>query len=197
MRRALIVGSLLTVTIPMMAVFPSKAYACSCAQQPSLDRAVEDTDVVFTGVPVASRMTFFHGGNGAPQNTYWTFDVTHRVKGDVADGDEVRTPAQDSACGYYFRPGTYYLVFADESGSGQLETNICMRTTQGGPQVEKLVPQGVENDGLDPQAFSAGDRTEVIVRERFPAGWIGAIGAIGIVLGGAAGILFTRKRDTA
>ena len=128
-------------------------------------------------------MTFYEGGNGAPQHTYWTFDVVHRVKGEVNDGDEIRTHAQETACGYSFRSGGRYLVFADESSSGELETNICMSTTENVNKIEQLVPEGVENDGLDPQAFAASDGADVIVRDRLPVGWIVAIGALGIGLG--------------
>ena len=143
------------LVLPVLVAIPSRAYACSCAPQPRLGKAIDQTDVVFSGVPVASRMTFYGGQNGAPRSIYWVFDVVHRIKGDVADGHEVRTHAQGGAsCGFTFRSGSSYLVFGDETESGAIETSTCTNTRLLDAKAETVLPPpGKVNDGYDPQAF--------------------------------------------
>jgi len=108
---------------------PGRALACSCVPHPPVEKAIEQSDAVFTGTVTASDPPT--GGeiwSGAVPITY-TFAVDRVVAGEVGSTVEVTTAAMEASCGIEFREGTRYVVFATESG-GFLETNLCTRTEQ-------------------------------------------------------------------
>jgi Tissue inhibitor of metalloproteinase len=103
---------------------PDCAYACSCAPS-SIQRVLSSSEAVFSGEVVKVE-------EGPPlPDVGSSIRVTLRAsevwKGPQRETLEVSTPRQGSACGYPFKEGQEYLVFADEGKQG-LEVNSCGRT---------------------------------------------------------------------
>lgn len=112
---------------------PLVAKACSCAPYPDdLEKAVTmayaqgngifEADVIFLGDITAIR----NRADGALPHDVVTFSVQDRWKGAISDSVSVRTNAGEIACGYRFKKGNSYLVFAhwDEERQ-QLTTSFC------------------------------------------------------------------------
>jgi hypothetical protein len=129
--RTCVRSALVTLLLAGGLVFalPGRALACSCVPHPPVEKAIEQSDAVFTGTVTASDPPT--GGeiwSGAEPITY-TFAVDRVVAGEVGSTVEVTTAAMEVSCGIEFREGTRYVVFATDSG-GFLETNLCTRTEQ-------------------------------------------------------------------
>jgi len=79
-------------------------------------------DVVFLGDATAMRKTFL----GDLQQREVTFSVRNRWKGSIPDTTLVRTNIGEIACGYNFKKGKSYLVFAYWDQQRQhLTTSFC------------------------------------------------------------------------
>ncbi len=79
-------------------------------------------DVVFLGDVTAMRSTFL----GILRQREVTFSVRERWKGSISDKTAVRTNIGEIACGYDFKKGRSYLVFAYWDQSQQhLTTSFC------------------------------------------------------------------------
>lgn len=109
------------------------AEACTCAPYPDdIEKAVAmaytqgngifQVDVIFLGDVTAMR----NQTNGGMPQYVVTFSARDRWKGSIPDTVSVRTNAGEIACGYKFKKGSSYLVFArwDEQRQ-QLETSMC------------------------------------------------------------------------
>lgn len=106
---------------------PQAAEACSCMAFPSdLEKAVTmayaHADVVFLGDATAMRNTFL----GILRQREVTFSVRDRWKGSIPDTMLVRTNIGEIACGYNFKKGNSYLVFAYwDQQRKKLTTSFC------------------------------------------------------------------------
>jgi hypothetical protein len=104
-------------------------FACTCAAATPRQHA-RAADVVFTGRVVKIVRP-------APDNAIgddWMrvrFDAGLTYKGRARAGRVVRTNESGAACGFRFRRGKRYTVFAYRH-KGRLETNICTGTKRGG-----------------------------------------------------------------
>lgn len=108
---------------------PQCAYACSCAGSMDAERALADSEAVFSGevAEVEERPTIrMWGINGVR-----TFRVTLRAsevwKGPQRETLEVSTPRDGMSCGYPFKEGQEYLVYA-YTGKQGLEVDLCNGT---------------------------------------------------------------------
>jgi hypothetical protein len=113
-------------------VVPGRAMACSCVSPPPFEKAVKQADAVFVGEvassnPVDGRQRFT--GITSDGLVSYSFAVEEVVAGDVGSGIDVISHSSSATCGFPFKEGNRYLVFADE-GDGRLETNLCSRTEQ-------------------------------------------------------------------
>ena len=109
---------------------PQCGYACSCAgfegsQREVVERALSNSSAVFSGEVVKVE-------EGPPLPEYGRSSmVTMRAsevwKGPQRETLEVSAPRIDAACGYPFKEGQEYLVYADEWKQG-LEVNSCGST---------------------------------------------------------------------
>lgn len=109
------------------------AEACSCAPYPNdIEKAVKmayapgnsvfEVDVIFLGDVTALRSQT----DGALRQYEVTFSVRDRWKGSIPDIVSVRTNAGEIACGYKFKKGNSYLVFAHwDKHRQQLVTFYC------------------------------------------------------------------------
>jgi hypothetical protein len=107
-------------------LLPDCASACSCAIESNpkerVEFAVSDSEAVFSGEVV----DFEKGADSTmfgPTETV-SFRVSEVWKGPQRETLEVSTPTQGSACGYAFKEGQEYLVFA-YTGKQGLETDLC------------------------------------------------------------------------
>ena len=112
----------------LILAFPGRADACSCLAYPADDTkaaemAYPKADAVFSGQVQAIKS----GLPGLTRFKQVTFEVHRAWKGVDDDLDVVvRTAADSAACGFPFRKGETYLVFAFRGGKDdQLSTNIC------------------------------------------------------------------------
>jgi hypothetical protein len=96
-----------------------------------------------------------------------TFALTKTWKGANQANLEVITPASSASCGFEFVQGQEYLVYAQEA-EGQLQTNLCSRTTQlaqAGADLTALgegrAPAAVPDEAKPPTILpAAGDATQ-------------------------------------
>lgn len=96
------------------------AYACSCVRPPAPNQALANAAVVFSG-----RVTNIERVKG---RLNVTFRVDKHWKGTPGQSLTVQTSATTATCGYPFKVGQTYLVYADRRQGG-LQTNQCSRTT--------------------------------------------------------------------
>jgi hypothetical protein len=119
-------ASLLLTVLGAVFLVPDCASACSCAIESNpkerVEFAVSDSEAVFSGEVV----DFEKGADSTmfgPTETV-SFRVSEVWKGPQRETLEVSTPTQGSACGYAFKEGQEYLVFA-YTGKQGLETDLC------------------------------------------------------------------------
>jgi hypothetical protein len=118
-------ASLLLTALGAVFLIPDCASACSCSisgsQKEKVESAVSDSEAVFSGEVV-------HFEKGADSMFGPTETVSFRVsevwKGPQRETLEVSTPTQGIACGYAFKEGQEYLVYA-YTGKQGLETDLC------------------------------------------------------------------------
>jgi len=124
MRNRYLIVSILIAAVGLIA-FPSSLFACSCGTVRPTE-AFADASNIFIGTPVAARRLtsggFIFDG---PQNIY-QFKVYWSLKGS-AEIPEVSTNESTASCGYPFRLGRYYLVYAKSNGKF-VSTALCNRT---------------------------------------------------------------------
>ncbi|MBW8351559.1 hypothetical protein K0H71_19260 [Bacillus sp. IITD106] len=107
---------------------PSLANACSCAEIPSVEDELERSKVVFIGKVLSIKQ--IKNSNGyAPYSVL--FDVSSVWKGPKHSEITILTGLGGGDCGFEFKEGEEYLVYANEStmyGPDSLVTTICNRT---------------------------------------------------------------------
>jgi hypothetical protein len=120
--KRLIVALVMAISGIAMAAPP--CWACSCAPSTRKERA-NHADVVFFG-----RVRSITDDGGAAELRV-RFRVRKVYKGRNVDRFEVvRTASQEAACGFNFREGRRYTVFAFRE-DGRLSTNSCSGTKRG------------------------------------------------------------------
>lgn len=116
------------------------ARACSCVPPPPPLEALEQAEAVFAGTAVAIRLE-----EGAFGNEYVVrFQVDHRFKGPEHGEITIRTADNSAACGYYFREGKEYLIYAHRGDDG-LRVSLCSRTARLVDAKEDLKALGAED----------------------------------------------------
>ena len=130
-------ASMVLLVAVFVTLLPDCASACDCAvlpgsQQQIADRALEKATAVFSGEVVEiDRPSLPLTSSIAPVAV--TFRVSEVWKGPEQGTLEVKTPVSGASCGYSFRSGESYLVYASETsmveGEG-LEVLLCGETNQ-------------------------------------------------------------------
>jgi hypothetical protein len=122
-------ASLVLTSLGLLVLYPPKCvHACSCVLHPGsqkeiAERALSSSDAVFSGEVVDLQNIGMFG----PRDTV-TLRVSEVWKGTDQRTLEVRTPSQGSACGYAFKEGQEYLVYA--YGKQDLKVDACGETKQ-------------------------------------------------------------------
>jgi hypothetical protein len=105
---------------------PPPAEACKCAAPGAPCSAFWQADTVFLG-----RVTSIETARQVrdPLNAVRVhFTVQHGYRGAGTGQIAVHTSSSDTSCGYPFRTGETYMVYANQSSSGALVTTLCSRT---------------------------------------------------------------------
>lgn len=116
----------------MLAV--TSAAACSCAGGSSPCQEYGRASVVFVGTPIAVRTVARPASADRDDLDYWAprtfkFSIETAFLGITPAETEVSTGLGGGDCGYDFKIGKSYVVYAYKSGkTGRLVTSICSRT---------------------------------------------------------------------
>lgn len=127
--------------ILLLAACVSPAFACSCKASGPACQAYWKTDAVFDATvtdiqPLTPPVT-----GSFISDSLVTMHVRRSWKG-ASDGTlQVATSANEASCGYPFKKGARYLVFARKSSDARLQVSLCSATTEfegTGPAAEFL-----------------------------------------------------------
>lgn len=140
MKKAILV--FIFIGILFISSFPSITSACSCAELPSVGEEFERAKAVFSGKVID--IGEIRGLKGyTPKSVL--FEVTNTWKG-VDQSQIIITTGQGSGdCGFDFKEGEEYLVYANEStmyGAKSLVSIICDRTNELSSSQEDLAILG-------------------------------------------------------
>jgi len=120
----------LVMIAALTAAAPAKAFACSCMMSGPPCQATWTADVVFTGT-VVSITPIDHESLGAPYESRLVKINADRGFVNAAAGPiEVVTGTGGGDCGYAFKIGQKYLVYAyaSKTAPSRLSASICSRT---------------------------------------------------------------------
>ena len=118
--------SILLLSLAALFFTPSATEACSCVGGIPLCESAWTSDAVFSG-EVLSVQRMSNETKEPFSSVRVRFKVLESWRGDVSGVVEVKTGLGGGDCGYSFREGMTYLVYAD-SRRGGLSTGICSRT---------------------------------------------------------------------
>lgn len=129
--------------------FTAKADACSCAASLPPCQAFRDASAVFVGLvtdvsSISVEQEVYAPGKGRESVKYeekvFHFSIEQIYKGVKELEVKVQTgPALGGDCGYPFKKGERYLVYAQgDSKTGSLHTSICTRTAHASNAGEDL-----------------------------------------------------------
>ena len=129
-------------------VLPQCAYACSCMPV-SIQRYISSSEAVFSGEVVEV-------DKGSQISTV-TLRASEVWKGPQRETFEVSTPRDEASCGFPFKEGQEYLVYA-YTGKQGLEVDLCSETiplSEAGVDLAVLGNGGEQpKDGGDDEALS-------------------------------------------
>ena len=107
---------------------PECASACMCTGPPGsqdVERALADSEAVFSGEVVKiDQPSPFKSSAALETDTFWVYEVW---KGPEEEILEVHTALIGASCGYPFKEGEEYLVYA-YTGKQGLEVDLCNGT---------------------------------------------------------------------
>ena len=132
--------------IPFLAL--QVAHACSCLPPPPPLEALAASDAVFLG-----RVTdiLLLPADGSFATLVIEISVEEQWKGDAASSMVIYTARDGATCGYPFKEGNSYLVYANrDNTSGNLWAGLCSRTSE------------KESAASDLAALGEGTRPEII-----------------------------------
>ncbi|HWP42272.1 MAG TPA: hypothetical protein VNO14_03480 [Blastocatellia bacterium] len=104
----------------------SSGLACTCLPAKNATEEIGRSAAVFSGKVIEIRRD--EGAKDLFATVEAVFEVERAWKGIEKKTVSVFTSSQSSACGYGFKRGESYLVYASEGREGRLITSICSRT---------------------------------------------------------------------
>ena len=130
MKKVMPILAFIFMSILLIGSFPSIISACSCAELPSVEEELERSQAVFSGrvVDVREKRSL----NGYTSKSV-LFEVTNTWKGVEQSQIIINTGQGGGDCGFDFKVGQEYLVYANEStmyGAKSLVSTICDRTNE-------------------------------------------------------------------
>lgn len=131
MKRKINVILLICLLVSIMTIsIPSNAYACSCVEPVSVQDELSRSESVFSGrvLEVKEERTNRYLSNAV------LFEIGQIWKGRSESQIMIHTGSGDGDCGFDFKKGEEYLVYANPSSmygnKEQLVTIICDRTNE-------------------------------------------------------------------
>ena len=116
----------LILSLALLLALDTTGFTCTCMPLKNVSKELEQSAAVFTGKVLAIN------GNEQESRFYANVEVVLEVercwKGIEEKTISVFTSSQSSACGYGFKKGEAYLVYASKTTEGRLTTSICSRT---------------------------------------------------------------------
>jgi len=124
---------IIALLVVMLAVFAARGDACSCAGPEPPCEAYQSSVAVFIGtmMDVSNVTVELKAGDRRLEfmGKLFRFSVEQAFKGVEEAEIEIQTGSGGGDCGYEFRKGDRYLVYAYKAANDKrLSTNICSRT---------------------------------------------------------------------
>jgi len=132
----------IVIVLVAMLLPPRPVFACTCAAPESPATGFAHADAVFVGTvtgisgqaPAPSLLDRLRSWVGLPvTGAFFARQVSVRVsdswKGVTTADIEIHTGFGDADCGYNFRVGSQYVIYATKGQTG-FETSICLRTIE-------------------------------------------------------------------
>src|SRR3954447_22557795 len=117
------VPGFLVMAATIVFLIPATASACTCALELSPCAAATGS-VIFVGTPIS--VAEIRSANGTALLRFH-FDVEDPIQNIDRKGADVTTLPTDAQCGFPFKTGVKYLVYAS-GNSGAYSTSLCSRT---------------------------------------------------------------------
>lgn len=126
-KRSIIVAIAAIIIAVSVVAAPRSALACSCVEPGSAQETMKRSDTVFEGTAISVKSLAPDLFRSSRSRVKASFQVNEVWKGHVAPQIEVLTAGSEDSCGYSFKEGERYLVYARATGSS-LEANLCSGT---------------------------------------------------------------------
>ena len=136
MRHTRIVQIAAFVVTAWITLWPSPAEACSCAEPGPPCAAFWQADTVFLGRAMSIEST--PRDRDSMNGLRVQFSVQRMYRGGEAAQIAIHTSPGETSCGYPFRSGETYVVYANRSPQGTLVTTTCSRTRRASVGVDDL-----------------------------------------------------------
>lgn len=120
----------LLASVLVLFAFAAEAVACSCTRPPQPCEAYGDASAIFIGTVTFSSKTRIKEVDYESTKRVVRFRVDRPLVNVEAGDIEITTGWGDADCGYGFRLGGQYLVYAYGDDKKSLSTNICTRTRE-------------------------------------------------------------------
>lgn len=121
---------LLLASVLVLFAFAADAVACSCARLPMPCEAYGDASAIFVGTVTFSSRAKTKEADYESTKRLLRFRVDRPLVNVEAGDIEITTGWGDADCGYGFRLGGQYLVYAYGDDKKTLSTSICTRTRE-------------------------------------------------------------------
>ena len=111
-----------------------KSFACSCitsegSAEQQVREAIQTSSAVFLAKAVSVKRESTKSGNDGAGRLLVSLEVERSWKNKLARRVKIYTNLHSAACGYPFKAGKKYLVYAGENKDGSLWTTNCSRTS--------------------------------------------------------------------
>ena len=114
-----------------LATTQARLFACDCISPATPCVSAQNAQAVFVGKVVEIVVVNLERGQSSPPaSRRVSFSVTETFRGSAKDAVAVYTGSGGGDCGYDFKKGKSYLVYAHQAISGELVTSICARTRE-------------------------------------------------------------------
>ena len=176
------------LTLLLCALIPHRTSACDCGDPGPPCKAFGNTPVVFAGRVVKIATISLKAPSGDPyEDRLIFFEVERSYRGSVGKTAEVVTGSGGTDCGYDFRRGEHYLVYAyPHPQSGKFYTGICQRTrpiSEAGDDLDYLSKKDDPSHG----AGIEGTIEELTRDSRYETRVVGFMEGISVLVRGKSG----------
>ena len=170
------------------ALLPPRASACDCGDPGPPCKAFANTPTVFAGRVIKIATISLKAQSGDRYEDHLILlEVERSYRGSVGKTGEVVTGSGGSDCGYDFREGEHYLVYAyPHPESGELYTGICQRTrpiSEAGDDLDYLSKKDEASHG----AGIEGTIEELTRDSRYETRVVGFMAGISVLVQGPSG----------